>query len=164
MAVIRPFRPEDAPELAALTVAAIVTLGLRAYSPKQVMAWAAPHLGPAVFLDGDRPRAGDAILVALSGAGEPAAYAVLREGALVHMLYCHPDHAGQGLATALLAAVESAARAAGIGRLHAEASEVSRPVFARAGYSLLHRRDFDLHVGGEAIPMHNYAMEKTLTA
>lgn len=160
MGAIRPFQPEDAAALSSLTVAAIVTLGLRAYSAKQVMAWAARHLGPPLFLEG--AEAGDVILVALSEAGEPAAYTVLRAGGLVHMLYCHPDHAGQGLATALLAAIEGEARAAGVDRLHTEASEVSRPVFARAGYTLLHRRDFALDVGGEAIPIHNYAMEKWL--
>jgi putative acetyltransferase len=157
---IRPFRPEDAAALSELTVVAIATLGLRAYSARQVMAWAARHLGPPLFLDG--AEAGDTILVALSEAGEPAAYSVLRAGGLVHMLYCHPDHAGQGHATALLAAIEGEARAAGIDRLHTQASELARPVFARAGYTLLHRRDFTLELGGEAIPMHNYAMGKRL--
>jgi putative acetyltransferase len=157
---IRPFRDEDAAALSALTVAAIATLGLRAYSAKQVMAWAARHLGPPLFLEG--AEAGDTILVALSEAGEPAAYSVLREGGLVHMLYCHPDHAGRGHATALLAAIEGEARSAGIDRLHTQASELARPVFARAGFALLHRCDFVLDMGGEAIPIHNYAMEKRL--
>ncbi|WP_073973789.1 GNAT family N-acetyltransferase [Erythrobacter donghaensis] len=160
MGVIRPFRPEDAAALSALTVAAIATLGLRTYSARQVMAWAARHLGPPMFLEEARP--GDVILVALSSEGEPAAYTMLREGGLVYMLYCHPDHAGQGLATALLAAIEGEARSAGADRLHTEASEVSRPVFARAGFTLLHRRDFALDMGGEAVPIHNYAMEKCL--
>jgi putative acetyltransferase len=160
VAVIRAFRPEDAPALSELTLAAIATLGLRAYSAKQVIAWAARHLGPPQFIRDDSQ--GDLILVALSPEGSPAAYTVLREGGLVHMLYCHPDHAGQGLATALLAAAEEAARAAGVSRLHAEASEISRPVFARAGFALLCRCDFVIRLGDEDIPMHNYAMEKPL--
>ncbi len=89
-AVIRPFRAEDAPALSALTVAAIATLGLRAYSARQVMVWAT--------------------------------------------------------------------------RLHTQASELSRPVFARAGFALIARRDFALELGGEHIPMHNYAMEKPLAS
>lgn len=160
MAAIRPFRPEDAPALSELTVAAIAVLGLRAYSARQVMAWAARHLGPPLFTEG--AAAGDVIRVALSPQGAPAAYAVLRAGGLVHMLYCHPDHAGQGLASALLAAIEAEARAAGAERLHTEASEISRPVFARAGFTLIHRRDFALQLEGEAIPIHNYVMEKLL--
>lgn len=160
MGVIRPFRPEDAPALSALTVAAIATLGLRAYSARQVMAWAAGHLGPPLFLEQAEP--GDVILVALSPAGKPAAYTMLREGGLIHMLYCHPEHAGQGLATALLAAIEGEARVAGVERLHTKASEISLPVFERAGYAVLRRRDFRLELGGETIPMHNYAMEKRI--
>jgi putative acetyltransferase len=159
--VIRPFRPEDAPALSELTVAAIAVLGLRAYSAKQVMAWAAGNLGPPLFLEQAEP--GDVILVALSPEGEPAAYTMLRAGGLVHMLYCHPDHAGQGHATALLAAIEREALAAGVERLHTKASEISLPVFERAGYAVLRRRDFRMDLGGEAIPMHNYAMEKRLT-
>jgi putative acetyltransferase len=50
------------------------------------------------------------------------------------------------------------ARAAGISRLFVEASENARPVFERAGFIVMRRRDFD--VGGVAI--HNYAMERTL--
>jgi putative acetyltransferase len=160
MGVIRPFRPEDAPALSELTVAAIATLGLRAYSAKQVMAWAAGHLGPPLFLERAEPD--DVILVALSSEGAPAAYTMLRAGGLVHMLYCHPDHAGQGHATALLAAIESEAVAAGARRLHTKASAISLPVFERAGYAVLCRRDFRLNLGDEAIPMHNYAMEKRL--
>ena len=58
---------------------------------------------------------------------------------------------------------EDAARALGIIRLYAEASELARPVFARAGYALLHRRDFTIPFEGGAVAIHNYAMEKRLT-
>jgi putative acetyltransferase len=141
-------------------VAAIAILGLRAYSARQVMAWAAGHLGPPLFLEQAEP--GDVVLVSLSPEGEPAAYTMLRTSGLVHMLYCHPDHAGQGHATALLAAIEREALAAGVERLHTKASEISLPVFERAGYAVLRRRDFRLELDGETIPMHNYAMEKQI--
>lgn len=41
MAAIRPYRPQDAEAIAALTLAAIRETGLRAYSPVQVAAWSA---------------------------------------------------------------------------------------------------------------------------
>jgi len=65
--VIRPFRPEDAAALSELTVAAIAILGLHAYSARQVMAWAAGHLGPPLFLEQSEP--GDVVLVSLSPEG-----------------------------------------------------------------------------------------------
>jgi putative acetyltransferase len=95
---IRPFVPEDAPALAELTVAAIAMIGLRAYSIEQVLAWAAHHPSPARFLEG--AEAGELILVALADEGAPAAYAILHPQGHLDMLYCHPDHAGKGLASA----------------------------------------------------------------
>lgn len=135
-------------------------IGLRAYSIEQVLSWAAHHPGAPRFLDG--AQAGEVILVALSEDGAPAAYTILQSDGQLDMLYCHPDHAGKGLAFALLAAIEGDARKAGMTRLTAQASELSRGVFERAGYALLHRRDFTIAMGDEDIPIHNYAMEKIL--
>jgi putative acetyltransferase len=156
---IRPFVPEDAPALAELTVAAIAMIGLRAYSIEQVLAWAAHHPSPARFLEG--AEAGELILVALADEGAPAAYAILQPQGHLDMLYCHPDHAGKGLASALLAAIDSEALARGLTHITTHASELARPVFERAGYVLLHRRDFTISVGADAVPIHNYAMTKS---
>lgn len=155
---IRPFCNDDAPALAALTLAAIVTIGLRAYSAKQALSWAARHPGAPRFVDS--AAKGDLILVATDDDDRPAAYVLMERDGHIDMLYCHPDHAGKGLATALLAAVEGEARRGGITRLFTEASELARPVFERAAFTLLHRRDFVLPTCGEDIAIHNYAMEK----
>jgi putative acetyltransferase len=78
------------------------------------------------------------------------------------MLYCHPDHAGRGLAAALLAETEICARAAQITCLFTEASELARPVFERAGFAVLHRHDFTIGLPEAPVAIHNYAMEKRL--
>jgi putative acetyltransferase len=62
----------------------------------------------------------------------------------------------------VLAAAEDAARARGLERLSTEASELAQPVFARAGYVMLHRRDFTIPGEGGAVAIHNYAMEKRI--
>jgi putative acetyltransferase len=157
---IRPFVPEDAPALSELTVAAIAMIGLRAYSVEQVMAWAARHPVPARFLDG--AEKGEVIRVALADDGAPAAYAILQAKGHLDMLYCHPDHAGKGLATALLAVMDAEARQRGVTQITTHASELARPVFERSGYQLLLRRDFTIALGDEEIPIHNYAMAKAL--
>lgn len=157
---IRLFRLDDAPALAELTLAAIVTIGLRAYSAKQALSWAARHPGASRFIVS--AAKGDHILVATTDDDAPAAYALVEADGHIDMLYCHPDHAGRGLASALLAAVENDARRSGITLLFTEASELARPVFERAGFTLLHRRDFVLPTCGEDIAIHNYAMEKQL--
>lgn len=156
--MIRVFRAEDAAALQAITLAAICEIGPRGYSPEQIAAWAARHPSGERFVE--RAGDGDLIWVACADTNDdaPLAYALMQADGHLDMLYCHPACAGQGFASGLLAAAETAARALGIARLYTEASEVARPVFARAGYSLIRRRDFD--IGGVAI--HNYAMQKRL--
>lgn len=158
--MIRPFRTEDAADVAALTLAAIRTIGARAYLPAQVDAWAGRHPGPERFLA--RAAKGDSILVAFDAQDMPVAYVLTEADGHVDMLYCHPDHAGRGLGARLLGRAELAAQTSGLTRLFTEASELARPVFARAGYTLLHRRDFTLPGERGDVAIHNYAMEKRL--
>lgn len=158
--VIRLFREDDAEALAELTGAAIRDIGALAYAPEQVEAWAARHPGPQRFINS--AAKGDIILVAVDAADHPAAYALLEPGGHVDMLYCHPEHEGQGLAGQLLAEVEAHAAAEGVTRLFTEASDLARPVFARAGFRLVQRRDFAIPHAGADVAIHNYAMEKRL--
>jgi putative acetyltransferase len=156
---IRPFRQGDAEAIAALTLAAIRVTGLAAYSEAQVAAWAARY--SAARLHGGAAQ-GNVILLAADAGDRAAAYTVLEPDGHLEMLYCHPDHAGRGLALRLLAEAEAAARDRGIARLFTEASELARPVFARAGYGLLHRREFTIGPAEAPVAIHNYAMEKQL--
>jgi putative acetyltransferase len=159
VAAIRAFRPEDAEAIAAVTLAAIRETALRAYSPEQVAAWAARYSVQRCL---DAAARGDVILVAPDDGDRPAAYTAMEAGGHIDMLFCHPDHTGKGLGLALLDAAEMAARTQGLTRLFTEASELARPVFARAGYALLHRRDFSIPTEAGEVPIHNYAMEKRL--
>ena len=159
MAAMRPYRSGDAEAIAALTLAAIRTSAPRAYSPAPVAAWAERYSVEGLLEAATR---GDAIPVTVDEADRPLAYAVLAADGHLAMLYCHPDHAGRGLGRALLAEADQAARAGGIARLFTEASELARPVFARAGYRLLHRHDFAIPTAAGEVAIHNYAMEKPL--
>lgn len=157
---VRLFRDTDAEAVAGLTGAAIRTIGARAYSHEQVAAWAARHPGPERFLAS--AAKGDTIILAVNAEDTPIAYTLLEPDGHLDMLYCHPDHAGRGLAMRLLAEAEKRAIADGIERLFTEASELARPVFERVGYRLMHRRDFTIAHEGRDVPIHNYAMERRL--
>jgi putative acetyltransferase len=157
---LRPFRSSDAEALAALTLAAIRVTGLRAYTPEQVAAWSARHPGPERFIAS--AAKGDAILVAVDANDTPIAYVLTEPGGHVDMLYCHPDHTGNGVAGVLLGVAEAEARKSEVACLFTEASELARPVFERAGYIVLHRRDFAIVYAGADVAIHNYAMEKRL--
>ena len=106
------------------------------------------------------------ITCAVTGAGEPVAYTLLEVDAEgdghLDMLYCHPEHTRRGLADALLNEAEQAAREQALPRLYTEASELARASFERAGYQVTHRRDFEIEHEGTSVPIHNYAMEKSL--
>ncbi len=156
---IRAFELADADAVAELTLAAIRQTALRAYSLNQVAAWSARY-SPARLVES--AARGDVILVAADADDQPAAYSVLEADGHLDMLFCHPDHTGHGLGLRLLNEAELAARALGAERLYTEASELARPVFERAGYALLHRRDFTIPYEGGEVAIHNYAMEKRL--
>lgn len=157
---IRPYREGDAGALAEITGAAIHAIGPRAYSRAQVMAWAARHPGAERFVA--RSAQGAQIVLAADSNDRPVAYALLEPDGHLDMLYCHPDHTKRGLAEQLLAEAELRARRLGISRLFTEASELARPAFERAGYRVSHRRDFMIEYAGGSVPIHNYAMTKTL--
>ena len=72
--------------------------------------------------------------------------------------YAAPEAAGGGIASRLYDAIETAARAQGIGRLFTEASELARRFFERKGFAVLGRQDMILR----GVPIHNYRMAKTL--
>ncbi|NBB24750.1 GNAT family N-acetyltransferase [Porphyrobacter sp. SLTP] len=156
---MRAFGPADAEAIAALTLAAIRQTALRAYSPEQVAAWSARY-SPARLLES--AARGDVILVAADADDRPAAYTVLEAEGHLDMLYCHPAHTERGLGLRLLNEAEEAARKLGVERLYTEASELARPVFERAGYALLHRRDFAIPGDDGEVAIYNYAMEKQL--
>jgi putative acetyltransferase len=157
---IRPFRDDDAEPLADLCLAAISQVGLHSYSNQQVDAWAARHPGAELYRT--RVADGAVIFVAADQHDRPVAYALIEPDGHLDRLYNHPEHTRQGLATQLLMQAETHAISSNIPRLYTEASELARPAFERAGYAVTHRRDFEIAHEGKSIPIHNYAMEKTL--
>ncbi len=153
---IRPFRPEDAPALARLFHDSVHGIASHHYSPAQVTAWAPAVPDPARFLA--RATDGRTLLVAEGADAAILAYGDVDADGHIDHLYCRPDAGGAGIAARLYAALEEAARARGVDRLHTEASEPSRRFFERQGFAVLRRRDFTL----ADVPIHNYAMEKRL--
>ncbi|MEX3943432.1 GNAT family N-acetyltransferase [Paraburkholderia sp. BR10937] len=130
----RPYVPgRDASALAALFRASVCTLAASFYDAAQRSAWAAAADDLADF--DARLSRGVTLVVHCDGA--PAAFGQLFPLDHVEMLYVAPAWSRRGLATALLARLEALAREARSTVLSADASAVSRPVFERAGFSLI---------------------------
>lgn len=123
----------DAAPLAALFRAAVTTLAATHYDAAQRAAWVSSADDLAAF---DARLARGTTLVAVH-ANASVAFGQLFPADHVEMLYVAPDWARRGLASALLGRIEAVARGHGANVLCAEASALARPVFERAGFSLV---------------------------
>ncbi len=153
---IRAYKAGDAEPLAALYVRSLEGIGPRDYSADQVAAWAA--LGPSPERIEAWSRDGRRMLVAVDGADRPLAFGDLEADGHIHFLYCAPEAAGRGVTSALYDELEQVARARGLTRLHSEASEAARRFFAKKGFTVTAKREFEI----AGVPIHNYAVEKHL--
>ncbi len=123
----------DAASLAALFRAAVTTLAATHYDAAQRAVWASSADDLAAF---DTRLARGTTLVAVH-ARASVAFGQLFPLDHVEMLYVAPAWARRGLASALLRRLEAVAREQGASVLRAEASALARPVFERAGFSLV---------------------------
>jgi putative acetyltransferase len=153
--LIRPFKPQDANALAALFHASVREGGLGDYSSEQVSAWSPEMPNPRRY---HKQAEGRVFLVAENDKGEPIGYGDLEPDGHIDHLYCRPDAIGKGVGAALLEALQSAAKAAGLKVLFVEASEPAKRLFERRGFQLDHRREIEVN----GVSIHNYRMTKTI--
>ncbi|WP_322049024.1 GNAT family N-acetyltransferase [Paraburkholderia sp. J67] len=132
--VWRAYEPgRDAAPLAALFRSAIQTLAASHYDADQRAVWASAADDLAAF---DARLARGVTLVAECSA-EYVAFGQLYPCDHVEMLYVAPAWTRRGLAAELIARLEAFAREARASTLDTDASALARPVFERAGFSLV---------------------------
>jgi putative acetyltransferase len=151
---LRPFLPADTPVLAAIFAAAIQELTGDDYDETQQEAWASVADDEAEF---GKKLAGELTLIAtLKNA--PVGFASLKGKDHIDMLYVHPNAAGQGVASALLDALEKLAGARGATRLTVEASDNAQEFFRKRGYVAQQRNS--VTINGDWLA--NTTMQKAL--
>jgi putative acetyltransferase len=153
---IRQYDAKDAVLLADLYVRSVKTIGPLDYSSLQVEAWLS--LRPSAERLHQFSTDGRTRLVAVDDSDQPIAFADLENDGHIGFLYCSPEMAGTGVASALYEELERIARERGVIRLHSEASEAARRLFLKKGFVVTARRQFDI----PGVSVHNYAMEKVL--
>ena len=153
---IRAYDPRDAADLADVFFRSVRQVALSDYTAAQVRAWA-PEPRTAEWAHGEASD-GRLVLVAANADDHPVAYIDLEPDGHIDRVFCAPEAAGQGIASRLYDAVETAAREQGIRSLFTEASELARRLFERKGFAVVERQD--LVIRGVAI--HNYRMAKAL--
>lgn len=127
---LRPMLPDDGPVLADLFREAIHEIGSEDYDEAQCEAWASEADDEAAFA---ARLAKMLTLVALRD-GEIAGFAALERNTTIEMLYVSPEHAGEGVATALVDALEKLAAARGTAMIEAQASDTAVPLFQKRGF------------------------------
>ncbi|MCP9817069.1 GNAT family N-acetyltransferase [Synechococcus sp. GreenBA-s] len=144
MVTLRRLQSRDHPRVLAIYREAVRGLAPGRYDPAQVQAWAGQAEADAPELRRCLDRGWG--LVSCDDDGLPRAFAVLDPPDRLALLYCHPDFARQGRASALLEALEQQARRQGVATLRTEASVLSRPLFARRGWRVSWLEE--LRIGG----------------
>jgi putative acetyltransferase len=151
---LRPFLPADTPVLAAIFAAAIQELTGDDYDETQQEAWASVADDEAEF---GKKLAGELTLIA-SLKNAPVGFASLKGKDHIDMLYVHPNAAGQGVASALLDALERLAGARGAEKLTVDASDNAQEFFRKRGYTAQQRNS--VTINGEWLA--NTTMQKVL--
>src|SRR5215475_7838234 len=151
---LRPFLPADTPMLAAIFAAAIEELTGDDYSTEQQEAWAAAADDEEAF---GKKLAGELTLIATLR-NAPVGFASLKGKDHIDMLYVHPSAAGQGVASALLDALEKLAGGRGAKNLTVDASDNAQDFFKKRGYVARQRNS--ITINGEWLA--NTTMQKTL--
>jgi putative acetyltransferase len=151
---LRPYLPADAALCAAIAEASIAELTGDEYTQAQQEAWIASLP--------DEDELGQRLssqLTLIATLGESSVgFASLKGPDLIDMLYVHPEAARQGVASALIDALEKLAGARGATKLSADVSDTAEAFFAGRGYVAMQRNS--IHRGDEWLA--NTTMTKTL--
>lgn len=153
---IRSYQPGDAPALRRVFASSVHTLAARDYRPEQLAAWA-PH-------DHDAARWAERMqrirpFIAERG-GTMAGFADVQPSGHIDMFFVSGDHAGRGVATALMAHLHAVAQAQGIAALHANVSLRAERFFLASGFAI----DVRQEVERAGVILRNARMRKVLTA
>jgi putative acetyltransferase len=130
---IRPWVPTDTEELGEVFRRSVREVASRDYRPAQIAAWLLAPGETATWSDRMQTRT---TFVAEEN-GRLIGFIQYEPPDHIDMTYVHPERQRVGVASALLAALESEAKRQAVKLLNVEASITSRPFFERHGYVVL---------------------------
>lgn len=151
---LRDYQPQDLPSLAQLFILSVSEVASRDYNAAQIRAWA--QVDEACW----RERLARACVFVACDGEKRLGFISLERAGHIDLLFVHPQALRRGVAAALLARLEQAARQQRLTRLTTDASLTARPFFAANGFSIEQAQTVALR--GETFI--NYRMVKTLSA
>ncbi|MGK9232221.1 GNAT family N-acetyltransferase [Inquilinus limosus] len=149
---IRSYRPGDLDALIAIFLGAIREVASKDYDADQIAAWAQANRDAWAARRSSRPTWVAEI------DRTPVGFTDLEPDGHLDMMFVHPAHQGKGVATALLATAEVAAREQGLSRIFTEASITARAFFEAHGFQIVTPQLVEIR-GSRLV---NYWMEKVL--
>ncbi len=124
------------------------------YSLKQVLAWAPTENTPKNWPE--RIRLMDPFIAEVSG--KLVGFADLQNDGYIDHFFCHLNHQGQGIGTALMQTLIQAAEINDVDRMYSHVSITARPFFEHFGFSVVKAQEVEIR--GEVLT--SYVMEKKL--
>lgn len=151
---VRLARPDDAPAILALHVAAIRACAPDAYDERQVAAWARKDGGPERYAIED-----DGHYLAVAVRGD---FVVAYGEAEVRAVYVHPEVHGRGVGAAVLARLEAEAGRRGLDELVCWSSLNANGFYDRAGYRRVAERTIRKESDGRTVAFPVVEMRKSV--
>ncbi|EDY39483.1 acetyltransferase, gnat family protein [Cyanobium sp. PCC 7001] len=143
---LRILEARDLNQLLAVYQDAVSTQAVDLYTPLQIAAWSGHAQRSNVIARCLAAGYG----LGIHREGNPScleAFGILHPSDRLALLYCRGSACRQGHATAILERLEAHARAAGVPQLRTEASQLSRPLLLRRGWTM--EAEENVELGGE---------------
>jgi putative acetyltransferase len=152
--IIRRYSREDAAATLTVYLRAIRETASRDYTPGQVAVWAPPDMDLASW--GDRRVAVDTRVAVINGV--VVGFSDIDDSGYIDMLFVHPEHGRQGIATALLGSVLDDAHRRSLSALTVRGSITARPLFERNGFTVVEQLEVEL----DGVALTTFAMRREL--
>ena len=147
---IRKFRKGEEKELWKLFYDTVHNVNIRDYDENQIAAWAPEDIDINVVIQ--KFRKIDPFVVIKEE--KIIGYADIQPDGYIDHFYCHHEFQGQGVGSALFAALEKEARETGILEMYSNVSITARPFFEAMGFSV--EKEQIIQVGDQQLK--NYRM------
>jgi putative acetyltransferase len=152
---IRTYNESDATFLAAIYFHTIHKINAKDYSPEQLDAWA-----PSSSLETEGwMRKWEKLppIVAVID-NKIVGFAELENNGHIDCFYCHHEHQGCGVGSALIQEIENQARKNKINKIFAEVSITAKPFFEIKGFTVIKEQSVNIR----GMTLTNFVMEKIL--
>lgn len=154
---VRPYCPEDTAKLVDLFYETVHTVNAAQYTPEQLNAWA-PLEEKEERIEKWRDSLGRNVSFVAEQAGKIVGFSDLQKDGYLNRLYIHKDYQRQGIAAALLNAVEKEAEKLALSEITVDASLTAKPFFEKHGYETIRQQT----VVRKGVALINFKMVKTM--